>query len=132
MGRIGGDPVKEGRDRDPKAYAQAHERIYGPKQAKVKPGRYIYYQGKMVHIDEIPEEVLAEKRKFRQVDNVAIESGALGCAPHQIPEFKQELAKAGIDGVKFKPNGNMIIRDRATRFKVMKARKMHDKDEIRG
>jgi len=132
MGRIGGDPVKEGRHRNLKAYAEAYDRIFGDSVEKPEPGRYIVYQGVLIRFADLPEEALQEKRSFRMADNVDIESAALGCSPAQIPEFKRELAQAGIDGVKFKPNGNMIIRDRATRFKVLKARQMHDKDEIRG
>ena len=129
MGRIGGDPSKEGTGRDRKKYAKNHPQAFGKPQP-FRSGTYVMHEGELTHIEDLPIALVAAK--LRAADNKNIESAAMGCSPSQIPEMKRNLAMAGISGVKIKPDGNFVIKDRQTKLKLMKARQLHDKDEIRG
>ena len=138
MRGIGGDPSKEGTGIDRKKNAEGHERIFGSKK-KAKSGTYHMVKdtehpdGHLVHEDDLTEDHRRQlKAGTRKRDTDDIQSEAMGCAPSQVGHFNRELSKAGISGAKFDPGGTLHMKGRKTKLDVMKARGLHDRDEVRG
>jgi hypothetical protein len=70
----------------------------------------------------------------RKRDSKNVTSYASGVNPVQIPEMMKLLAGKGLDDcVRYNPEtGAAKYRDRASKLRVLKARGMFDKDEVRG
>lgn len=126
---IGGDPAPQTGHSDPQAYKKGYEAIDWGEPEPRRTGRHIMFDGRLIHINELPHKLRAH---YRKADNKNFESVAMGCSPDQILGFKADLAKAGISGVDFTPEGNMVLADRKTKHEVMRLRGLHDKDEIKG
>lgn len=59
--------------------------------------------------------------------NWPLESNALGCNPSQAAEFKAAYAARGIN-IDFNAQGDMVLPDRAARRRVLRERRMFDRD----
>lgn len=137
MRHIGGDPRREGqqtpegRRRFKKNYDNVKE--WGQPDVDRRPGSYYMVDGDLVHESDLTDEQRVKVTgKTRAMDSHNIASEAMGCAPKQVKQFNENLVKSGIAGAKYDRDGTLHMRDRATKFKVMKVRGMHDRDEVRG
>jgi hypothetical protein len=88
--------------------------------------------GRTLHLDLAamnPSVGVRESRGRSQAYPYA--SYAMGVHPKQLPEAREQLARAGVS-TDFTPDGDPIITSRAHRRKVMKAVGMHDRNDISG
>jgi hypothetical protein len=104
------------------AYQANHERIFGRRDVPAAGRRRVYLRGQWRQTGEAV---------VRQRDNVNIESRAAGVLPEQVPEATAELARRGIEGVRYKPDGKVVFRDRAAKLAFMRHSGLYDRDEIR-
>ena len=130
-------PQAEGVGIDRKKFRANYEAAFGHTEARIgKPGRYVWLGDRHVHIDDVPAALLAMLRaKGRKRDATNIVSSNLACLPRQIPDWKRRCAELGLD-IKFEQkdphNVQVVMKNRATRLKFLKARGMIDHDEVRG
>ncbi len=136
MRNIGGDARKEGvmTPEGRKRYRDNYDNIKGFGGPKGKPGTYHQVEGgDLVHEDDLTKEQLLQViGRTRSMDTADIASEAMGCSPDQVKEFNQNLVKAGISNAQYDPGGTLHMKGRDTKFKVMKSRGFHDRDEVRG
>ena len=133
MRNIGGDPKKEGRETPEgrRRIRDTYDRIADWQgEPRAKTGRYLFVKGEWVHESDLT--LKQRTRGGRKFDTADIASEAMGCSPDQVKEFNQNLVKAGISNAQYDPGGTLHMKGRDTKFKVMKSRGFHDRDEVRG
>ena len=111
---------------DPDVYGTNHESIFGVRDHQAHAGKTTLIADPKT--GELRELAPKEPRS-KKCDNKNFRSKAMGCHPKQIPAWTE---KYGPLGVKFAPNGDMILPDRQTKFKVMAMKGQIDHDEVRG
>ena len=111
---------KGSRRRVGKKYGENFDKIFPPGRKKPASGTYIWRDGKLV-----PGTV-------RKNDAHNMVSVAAGVMPDQVPQLRKEIAQEKITGVKVRPDGDVVFRDRNSKLKYIPRLGLHDKNEIRG
>ena len=87
-------------------------------------GTFIMKDGKLV-----PATCMARLRKN---DARNIVSLAAGVQSYQVKQAERDVAEAGLSGVRYNDDGDVIFKTRQTKLKFLRHAKMHDNDEMRG
>ncbi len=119
--------------RDDKAYAKGYEAAFGHTDpVPGTTGTYVIDEdGQPVNMNDLEvERALKLMAQFRKNDATNIVSVASAVLPRQAAEANRRF---GDLGVRFDPKtGKPHYRDRRAKLRVLKARNIHDNDEVCG
>lgn len=114
------------RTRDREAYRRGHGRIFG-KPKRLRGGHTLFVCGEWVDPNNL---TAAQADAMRKNDAHNIVSICGGVNPSQAAEFNGLYADQGATACPV--TGNVKFRDRPARLRNLKARGLHDLQEIRG
>ena len=116
-----------GKDSDNRVTAKASYRANWPfGSAKGGSGTFVLKNGKLIPV------TAEDADGLRKNDATNIVSLAAGVQSYQVEQAERDVAEAGLSGVRYNDDGDVIFKTRQTKLKFLRHAKMHDNDEVRG
>lgn len=105
------------------AFRERWDKIFSSSPRKPVNGTFVLRNGRLVR---------ATPKDLRKHDVTNIVSLAAGVLPHQVADATKKIQEVGLSGVKYRPDGDVVFKDRQAKLRFMKYAGWHDRDEVRG